>query len=103
MPCLNEAETLARCIDKARAFLIRSGIVGEVVIADNGSTDGSQEIAAVQGARVVPVPRRATAARCSAASAPRAAATSSWAIPTTATISVVSMASSRSCGRDINS
>jgi glycosyltransferase involved in cell wall biosynthesis len=55
MPCLNEAETLARCIIKARGFLIRSGIIGEVVIADNGSTDGSQQIAAVQGARVVPV------------------------------------------------
>ena len=55
MPCLNEAETLARCITKARAFLIRSGIVGEVLIADNGSTDGSQQIAEIQGARVVPV------------------------------------------------
>ena len=55
MPCLNEAETLARCIGKARGFLIRSGIIGEVVIADNGSTDGSQRIAQVQGARVVPV------------------------------------------------
>src|SRR5262245_1259963 len=55
MPCLNEAETLARCITKARGFLIRSGIVGEVLIADNGSTDGSQRIAAEQGARVVPI------------------------------------------------
>ena len=55
MPCLNEAETLARCITKARAFLIRSGIVGEVLIADNGSTDGSQQIAEIQGARVVSV------------------------------------------------
>ena len=55
MPCLNEAETLARCITKARDFLIRSGIVGEVLIADNGSTDGSQQIAEVQGARVVPI------------------------------------------------
>jgi len=55
MPCLNESETLARCITKARGFLIRSGIIGEVLIADNGSTDGSQQIAEVQGARVVPV------------------------------------------------
>jgi glycosyltransferase involved in cell wall biosynthesis len=55
MPCLNEAETLARCITKARGFLIRSGIVGEVLIADNGSTDGSQQIAQVQGARVVAI------------------------------------------------
>ena len=55
MPCLNEAETLASCIVKANAFLSRSGIVGEVVIADNGSTDGSQEIARANGARVVDI------------------------------------------------
>jgi Glycosyl transferase family 2 len=58
MPCLNEAETLAVCIDKAQGFLQRSGIVGEVVVADNGSTDGSQEIAVAHGARVVPVAQR---------------------------------------------
>jgi hypothetical protein len=45
MPCLNEAETLASCISKARAFLARSGCTGEVLIADNGSTDRSQAIA----------------------------------------------------------
>ena len=45
MPCLNEAETLATCIGKARGFLERTGIAGEVLIADNGSTDGSQAIA----------------------------------------------------------
>jgi glycosyltransferase involved in cell wall biosynthesis len=45
MPCLNEAQTLASCISKARAFLARSGCTGEVVIADNGSTDGSQQTA----------------------------------------------------------
>jgi glycosyltransferase involved in cell wall biosynthesis len=56
MPCLNEAETLARSIDKAEGFLVRSGINGEVLIADNGSTDGSQEIARAHGARVVDVP-----------------------------------------------
>jgi hypothetical protein len=55
MPCLNEAETLATCIVKAKNFLGRSGISGEVLIADNGSTDGSQRIAASFGARVVPV------------------------------------------------
>jgi glycosyltransferase involved in cell wall biosynthesis len=55
MPCLNEAETLAICIDKARGFLERSGISGEVLIADNGSTDGSPEIARAAGARVVAV------------------------------------------------
>ncbi len=56
MPCLNEAETLAVCIRKARGFLERTGIAGEIVIADNGSTDGSQAIAEGLGARVVPIP-----------------------------------------------
>ncbi len=55
MPCLNEAETLATCIRKARGFLERTGIAGEVLIADNGSTDGSREIAVAAGARVVEV------------------------------------------------
>ena len=58
MPCLNEAETLAICIGKAQSFLTRSGIAGEVVVADNGSTDGSQAIASANGARVVPVPEK---------------------------------------------
>ena len=58
MPCLNEAETLAACIDKAIAALRENGIAGEVVVADNGSTDGSQEIAVAHGARVVAVPVR---------------------------------------------
>lgn len=58
MPCLNEAETLAVCISKARSFLDRSGIAGEIVVADNGSTDGSPDIAKAHGARVVPVPER---------------------------------------------
>jgi glycosyltransferase involved in cell wall biosynthesis len=55
MPCLNEAETLARCIEKARLGLQRSGVLGEILIADNGSTDGSQAIAEKLGARVVAV------------------------------------------------
>ncbi len=55
MPCLNEAETLAICIRKALGFLQRAGINGEVVIGDNGSTDGSIEIAIKEGARVVNV------------------------------------------------
>jgi hypothetical protein len=55
MPCLNEAETLETCIRKAAGYLERSGVVGEIVIADNGSTDGSQAIAESLGARVVPV------------------------------------------------
>ena len=55
MPCLNEAETLAVCIDKAQAYLSKAGVSGEVLIADNGSTDGSQAIAIRHGARVVEV------------------------------------------------
>ena len=58
MPCLNEAETLATCIDKAQGYLQRSGVVGEVIVADNGSTDGSQDIARAHGARVVDVPAK---------------------------------------------
>ena len=58
MPCLNEAETLALCINKANIWIANSGISAEVVIADNGSTDGSQAIAESLGARVVPVAQR---------------------------------------------
>lgn len=52
MPCLNEAETLEVCINKAKTFLKDSGVIGEILIADNGSTDGSVEIAERCGARV---------------------------------------------------
>jgi glycosyltransferase involved in cell wall biosynthesis len=55
MPCLNEAETVATCVTKAVRFIADSGIGGEVVIADNGSTDGSQRLAEEAGARVVPI------------------------------------------------
>lgn len=56
MPCLNEAETLEACIRKALSYLDRSKIRGEVIVADNGSTDGSQAIATRSGARIVQVP-----------------------------------------------
>ncbi|WP_147822301.1 glycosyltransferase family 2 protein [Salidesulfovibrio onnuriiensis] len=56
MPCLNEAETLGTCIKKCMQSIERLGLEAEVVIADNGSTDGSQDIAESLGARVVPVP-----------------------------------------------
>ena len=55
MPCLNEAETLAKCIQKARAFLESNGVFEEIIVGDNGSVDGSQEIARQSGARVVNV------------------------------------------------
>lgn len=58
MPCLNEAETLAICIRKAQAFLKSNNISGEIIVADNGSSDGSQIIAEKNGARVVNVPTR---------------------------------------------
>jgi glycosyltransferase involved in cell wall biosynthesis len=58
MPCLNEADTLATCIGKARHAFVTHGIRGEVVVADNGSSDGSQEIARREGARVVDVTAR---------------------------------------------
>jgi glycosyltransferase involved in cell wall biosynthesis len=58
MPCLNEADTLAACIGKVQTAFAEHAIDGEIVIADNGSTDGSQEIATSMGARVVPVEER---------------------------------------------
>ena len=58
MPCLNEAETIEVCVKKAMGYLERSGVSGEVLIADNGSTDGSQALAEACGARVVAVPEK---------------------------------------------
>lgn len=58
MPCLDEAETIGICIRKAKHYLDSRGIAGEVVIADNGSGDGSQAIAFALGARVITVPQR---------------------------------------------
>lgn len=58
MPCLNEAETLPACIRKAQSFLHKNRIAGKIIVADNGSTDGSQAIARELGARVVHVNER---------------------------------------------
>jgi glycosyltransferase involved in cell wall biosynthesis len=58
MPCLNEAETVGGCVASARAALAAYGVDGEVIVADNGSTDGSQDIATSAGARIVPVTER---------------------------------------------
>jgi len=58
MPCLNEADTVAKCVRNAVATLRAMGIQGEVIVADNGSTDGSQALAVAEGARIVPVAER---------------------------------------------
>ena len=58
MPCLNEAETIEICVKKAKGYIDSRGIKGEVVVADNGSTDGSQALAESCGARVVPISDR---------------------------------------------
>ena len=58
LPCLNEAETLAVCVQKAVKCLAELGVRGEVLVSDNGSTDGSQQIAIGNGARVVDAPIR---------------------------------------------
>ena len=58
MPCLDEAETLETCVKKANSYLEDNGVEGEVIVADNGSTDCSQEIARSLGARVVYVPEQ---------------------------------------------
>lgn len=58
LPCLNEAETIESCILKARKFLRSSGLSGEILVADNGSVDGSQIIAKKLGARVLDVPSK---------------------------------------------
>ena len=58
MPCLNEAETLAKCIRHAQSAIAKGGFAAEIIVADNGSTDGSQQIARDLGARVVDVSRK---------------------------------------------
>jgi len=58
MPCLDEAETIATCITKARNFLSANEIEGEIIVADNGSTDGSQTLASNAGARVIHIPEK---------------------------------------------
>ena len=87
MPCLNEAETLGRCIQAANRCITNNALAAEVLIADNGSTDGSQEIAQRNARASCRWPRWDTATPSSAASAPRGGASSSWATPTFPTTS----------------
>ena len=58
LPCLNEAETVARCVTKAGTWLHDAGVSGEVIVADNGSTDASADLARAAGAHIVPVRRK---------------------------------------------
>ena len=58
IPCLNEAENIAECVRRAEDVLAESGLEGEVVVVDNGSDDGSGEIARRAGARVIDEPHR---------------------------------------------
>ena len=58
MPCLNEADTLGTCITKARRALEQAGLAGEIIVADNGSTDGSREIAQQLQGRLIDVPAK---------------------------------------------
>jgi glycosyltransferase involved in cell wall biosynthesis len=63
MPCLNEAETIATCVKKASSYLSKSNIRGEILVADNGSTDSSREIAQGLGARFVSICERGYGSR----------------------------------------
>ena len=97
MPCLNEADTLATCVRKALAHH-GAVVAGEVVVADNGSTDDSQAIARAEGARLVPVADRGYGAALMGGIDARAAS-SSWATPTTATTSASCRSSSNGCAK----
>ena len=66
MPCLNERETLASCIEKARVGVERPGVLGEILVADNGSRDNSVLIAEKLEARGVHVKKKGPATRCGA-------------------------------------
>jgi hypothetical protein len=81
MPCLNEAETIAICIKKAQWFITEHHLAGEVIIADNGSKGGSQAIGSLRS------PIKDMATHCGVVLPQREARTSSWGMPTTATIS----------------
>jgi glycosyltransferase involved in cell wall biosynthesis len=97
MPCLNEADTVAVCVEKAMRTIREHNIAGEVIVADNGSTDGSQDIATKLGARVVPVEAKGYGSALMGASRRREGSSSSWAMRMTATIFSKSPSLSPNC------
>src|SRR5208282_2993143 len=86
IPCLNEADTLADCVRTAQTAIRENRIAGEVIVADNGSDDGSVEIAVKLGARLVHVPAKGYGSALWGVSLPLGASSSSWAMPTAAMI-----------------
>src|SRR5882757_6134416 len=103
MACLNEAETLAACIEKAQLGIQRSGVCGEVLVADNGSQDASVQIAEELGVRVVHVAEKDTVTRWRAAFTPRPENGLSWATRIRAMISQRQIASSKNSAKALNS
>jgi glycosyltransferase involved in cell wall biosynthesis len=91
MPCLNEVRTVGICVEKAFSYLETRNIQGEVIVADNGSTDGSQAIALDLGARVVPVAARGYGSALSAGIEAARGRLSSSVILITAMISATSI------------
>ena len=93
MPCLNEAETLGACIEKAQMGIERSGVRGEILVADNGSQDSSVQIAKECGARVVRVEKKGYGNALAGGIHAAAGRWMSWATPTRVMVSQRSIAS----------
>ncbi len=100
MPCLNEAETLGACIEKARMGIERSGVRGEILVADNGSQDSSVQIAEECGARVIHVEKKGYGNAWRVAFTPRPEDGLSWATPTGVMISQRLIISSKNFVKD---
>ena len=102
MPCLNERDTVRVCIGKALAALKALGLRGEVIVADNGSTDGSQGIAQALGARVVAVQERGYGSALRGGLPWRAVVGSSWVTLTIPTTSAIWNLLSSNCAKAMN-
>src|SRR6266496_5917178 len=100
MPCLNEADTLEACIAKAQRALGEHRISGEIIVADNGSTDGSQAIATRMGVRLVHVEAKGYGNALMGGIAAARGRFVSWATRTTATIFYSCPVLSTSCAKD---